>query len=346
MYIGLLLILMVVAFVTKGIKSRRVNLISILIIAPFLIFNRGNPDYYSYVEIFMSPETYAEGGYSFLIRVIKLFGGNSHEQVLLVLGIFLIVTLYRLTKYVEQTNLIIFLYALFPFVIDIIQIRNTFMILFVLNAVIEYINKKKIRCLIFLILGALFHNFGLVYIVAFFAINFIERNKYHKIMIVTGFLNFVLMPIIIKMVMMYIPIVRVGERLLIYLAETNKFKSLLSWGLILFLDLVIFGFVVKHKDIKENTQKRELIQLLYDLIYFGVAFFPCLLYLDESSRFFRNMFLFKYILLGCYIPSMTRDEKILFVFYMIVTAMLFSVLFHSDIINYNDILKQNIMFGS
>lgn len=346
MYIGLILVLMIVAFVTKGAKSRQINIISILMIAPFLIYNRGNPDYYGYFEMFSNPETYAEGGYSFLIKIIKWCGGNSHEQVLLVLGIFLVVTIYRFTKYVKSMNLVVLLYVLFPYVIDIIQIRNTFMVLFVLNAVIEYNNNKKIKCLLFLILGATFHSFGLVYIVAFLAINFIEPNKYHKVMIATGFLNFVFMPTIIKVITRYIPIQRVADRLSIYTADTNKFKSLSIWGLILFFDLVIFGIIVNKKNEEENTTKKGLIQFLYDLIYFGIAFYPCLLYLNESSRFFRNMFIFKYLLLACALPKMTKNEKVIFILYIVSTAILLSVLFSTDIVNYNDILRQNALFAN
>lgn len=344
MYIGLVLILLIIAFLTNGTKSKIVSFISIVIVAPLLIFNRDNPDYYSYTQIFLNPEYYAEGAYSFLIWLIKLFGGNSHEQVLLVMGIFFILTLYRFTKYVKSMNLVLFLYVIFPFVIDVIQIRNTIMVLFVLNAIIEYINENKVRGIIYLILGSMFHNFGIIFIIAFLTIILIKRANYYKMIIVIGLLNFLFMPTIIKLLIQFVPIQRIGDRLLLYLADTNKFQSLLSWGLLLVLDLLIFNIVVKNNNIEENNKRKKLIQLLYNFIFFGLAVYPCLLYLNEFSRFFRSMFIFKYLLLGCVLPYLNRDTKVILIFYVVATSILFSLL-HSKSVDYNYTLLHNFLFG-
>lgn len=345
MYFGLILVLLILAFFRQRTRYSFMYFVSILILAILLAFNRGNPDYDSYIAIFENPQFYAEAGYTFLVKLIKQFGGNSHSQVLLVLGIFFVITLNRFSRYVKNMSFVMLLYALFPYIIDVIQIRNTFMILFVLNALIEYINKRKVKCLIYLILGTSIHSFGIIFIFVFLVINFLKRESYHKLIPIVGGINFFAIPITIKILTSYIYIPRVSERLILYIPDSSKFQSLASWGLVLLADVLLFKFIMNHKNLKENTKQTELIKMTYDLIYFGIAIFPGLLYLNEFSRYFRDIFILRYLLIGCALPILNKFEKIFFIFYALASATLFSIIYYFKVVDYNVILKQINLFG-
>lgn len=326
MYIALVLALLMVALVTKTVNYKPLSYISILIVTPFLMFNRGNNDYLGYTEMFFYPEGYAEPGYSFLIKIIKLCGGTSHDQVLLVLGILFAVTLYRFAKYTNSMNLILFLYVIFPFVLDITQIRNTFMLLFVLNAIPEYYYKSKVKCYIFLIIGTTFHYFGIFYIISFILLEFKKKKNLYIILMLVGLANLIVMPYLIKFGISYIPIPRIVDRLSYY-SSGIKIKSLLIWGGILLSDLIVLKFFMKHLNSSGRNQNKEIIQMLYDLMYTGVIFLGCTMYLFEFNRFFRNLFIIKYLLVGFALPSMNRDEKILIILYLVLTSVIFAYAF-------------------
>lgn len=344
----LVLALLIVTVVAKVINLKPLSYSLILIVTPFLMFNRGNNDYLAYTEAFFYPESHiAEPGYIFLIKIIKLCGGTSHEQVLLVLGIFFAITLYRFAKYTKSINLILSLYVIFPFVLDITQIRNTFMLLFVLNAVLEYYNKSKLKCYILLAVGSTFHFFGILYIFSFLLLDFKRKlkkgNNFYKFTALFGLANLVLMPFIINIGIRVIPIQNIVDSLIAYSSADIKIFSLLAWGGILLSDLIVFRFFIKHLNSSKRIKNKELIQTLYDLMFIGIIFLGFLLYLFEFNRFFRNLFIIKYLLVGFMLPNMHRDEKILIISYLVITSALFAFAYSQGAggIDYNFVLLHN-----
>lgn len=344
MFIALVFVLLVVAIVTKVINYKPLTYISILIVTPFLMFNRGNNDYLVYAEMFYHPENSPEPGYSFLLQIIQLCGGTSHEQVLLILGIFFAFTLYRFTKYTKSMNLILFLYVLFPFILDLTQVRDTFMLLFMLNAILEYYNKSKLRCYVLLVIGCTFHYFGIFYIISFLMLDFFKKKNSYIIIALVSLANLVLMPFMLKLGISVIPIQSIASRLIIYSTGSMRISTLLVWGSILLVDLIVLKFFIRHLDSSERDKNKELIKILYDLMYSGIIFFGCVLYLFESTRFFRNLFIIKYLLVGFMLPNMNRDEKILIILYLVITSSLFAYAYSLGL-DYDYALLSNALFN-
>ncbi|NHM30010.1 EpsG family protein [Neobacillus terrae] len=346
MYFALILTLSVIIPFTKIINYFRLKIFPIILVSLFLMFNRGNNDYLGYLSIFFYPEGYAEPGYVFLVNMIKFFGGTSHNQVLWVLGILFIITLYRFAKHSKTINFVLLLYVIFPFVLDITQIRNTFMMLFVLNAFIEYFRGKKIRTLIWLLISSTFHFFGIFYIISFLLIGLKKEKSYYKLIILISLIGLFFMPALIRFGISYIPIPRIVDRLTVYTADTIKYSSLFIWGGILILDLIVFRLFIKRMDLTENNNKNQ-IQLIYDFMFTGLVFLGCVLFLFEFNRFFRNLFLLKYLLADYMLPSMTKNAKLLLVVYLLITAVLFAFLYSLGIegMDYNTVLLRNSIFG-
>ena len=154
---------------------KKVNFIGIMILVLLFLlfgFNNGNQDYQPYLDIFDAPEEYAEIGYVYLVGFVKLIGG-SHSTLVFIIRLCYVATLLRALVVFNGNVAVFFLiYFIYPFIFDITQIRNTIMFGFVLNALIFIYEGKWKSGWFFLVLGALFHNFGVIYFLVFLIYKF------------------------------------------------------------------------------------------------------------------------------------------------------------------------------
>lgn len=348
MYFVLILILMLILPATKFLNYYRLRIVPIILVGLFIMFNRGNNDYQAYYDMFYFPGMYAEPGYSFLIKIIKMLGGTDHTYVLIVLGLFWIITFYRYSKYTNMFNFVLLLYVIFPFVLDITQIRNTFLMLFVLNAILSFHKGKKIWAFVLLGIGSTFHSFGLFFIVLFLLLLFKKGKGYYKFVILLSTLGLFLMPYIIKLSIAYIPIQRVVDRIILYTSSSIKISSLIIWGGILVADLFVLNYFIKQVD-KESTKNISLIYFLFDVMFSSLIFLGSVMYLFEFNRLFRMLFLIKYLLAALILPRIKLEGKIILFLYLIITTSTFAFLYSigagSDGIDYNFVLLRNAIFG-
>lgn len=346
MYFILILALILILPFTNFLNYHRLRFLPILVVSVFLMFNRGNNDYQGYQQIFIWPEGYSEPGYSLLIKIIKLLGGTSHDHVLLVLGIFWFITFYRYSKYTKMFNFVLLLYVIFPFVLDITQIRNTFMMLFVLNALLDFFNNKKNRAFLLLIIGSTFHSFGIFFVVLFLLLLFKKGKSYYKWIAAFSIISVFLMPFIIQFAITVIPYQRIVDRIIIYTADTVKVNSLIIWGGILVADLIVLSYFIRRID-STTAKNMKLIYLLFDVMFTSMIFLASVLYLYEFNRLFRMLFLVKYFLAVFMLPNMKRQSQFLLLLYLIATTSLFAFLYSYGVegIDYNYVLIRNAIFG-
>lgn len=342
-------------------RKKQTQILSSILLVLFLIFNTDNNDYETYKMIFANNNSsgLAEVGFEILIKIVKFFGGNDYRIILIILGILILFTLFRYRKHIMNLSFVIFLYFVFPFVLDIVQIRATFMFFLVLNALLEYSNKNKIRTLILLLLAASFHNLGWIYLFVFLMIQFFTRSNkvillpvisknnlfFYIIILYFGSLNLLFGEKIIEFIIKYSPFQRISTKLELYMTDSFNIDSLIGWGLILILDLIIFYFMINKKKFLFDKNEYILINTLYLTLFFGIIMIGNLIYLFEISRFFRNLFIIKYILYGILDKYLNSNEKILFRTYFTIVSTIFLFIYYWRGFNYNGIIKNNIIFN-
>ena len=128
-----------------------------------LMFNRGNKDFNTYIILFDNPDG-LEPGYKLLVNFVSRLGGN-HVDIVLLVGVLLILTLFRLSKKTNHISLILLLYLVFPYIYDITQIRNTIMLLLNLNALIEFNDKHIVKAFMLSIIAITFHISGILLLI-------------------------------------------------------------------------------------------------------------------------------------------------------------------------------------
>lgn len=126
-----------------------------------------------------------EQGYLFFNKIIKSFGGN-YNIIPFIMGRFMVYILF--IKYgVKEKITIILIYSIYNLIFDIIQIRNTFCMLFILMG-IEASQKKNIKYLIYNFFATSFHTIGIVYFL-FYLTTKIKMKNYIFILVLSNIIN-------------------------------------------------------------------------------------------------------------------------------------------------------------
>ncbi len=343
--LSLFIPMLILGFDKKSSKAFGILFLSILFI--LFGFNHGNNDYSAYLAIFYNPETYAEVGYVLLTQAVKYIGGN-HNYIVLILGFIWTLTILRLGLY-WKVNLSVFLlsYFIYPFLFDITQIRNTMMMVFVLNGMIAVAKNNYKTGLILAVAGAFFHNFGLFYIIIFllYKLNPKTSRKFWIISI----LLILTIPFLITNVVPILPFERVKIGVQSYLAQDIKYQSLLVWGLdyivYMFIATRILRYAVLNPNIRVvSEEQKNKIFVLYKFMIIHAIFLGFLVYFFEFNRIFRNAYIIRNLLLTALLPFMSFRTRIMVIMYLFVNPMVFSFLSTLNLdgdYGYDEILRSN-----
>lgn len=308
---------------------KKVNFIGIMILILLLVlfgFNNGNQDYQPYLELFNAPDEYAEIGYVYLVNFIKLIGGQ-HATLVLVVGVFYFITLLRaLLVFKGNVSVFFLIYFIYPFIFDITQIRNTIMFGFVLNALIFIYESKWKLGWFCLLLGVLFHNFGVVYFLVFLIYRVYGENL-RKIIILGLFFLFFL-PLFFTYILPYVSIGRFNSLAESYISSDLKIRSLFIWGGDILFFIIIAQFLRSHILSRKNSinVNYNRLDFLFKIILIHLIFLGFVLNFFEFNRVYRNVFLIRYLYLCICIPLVSINWRVFILIYMFINAVIFSFL--------------------
>lgn len=333
--------------VNRDVKiSNQIGLLALFLLLLIFGFNNGNHDYKPYVEIFNDPEGYAEFGYVLLVEFVKFIGGG-HSTLVLIVGGFLTLSLLRAAiSFKVNISILCILYFIYPFIFDITQIRNTIMFCFALNGMVYAYEERWIRSFLFILLGACFHNFGLIYILVIFIYKFYSRDLI-KIFLL-GLVLMVVLPFALSYVFPLINIGRLNSLLYSYLSDTIKLKSILIWGLDYFLFIFVAYNLRKHILIQPSLLCGDFkkIDFLFKILIIHVVFLGFLMYFFEFNRVYRNAFILRYLFVGVCFPYISLNFRLLVVIYIFLNSLFFSYLSSINLegsYDYFDILTSNYL---
>lgn len=334
---------------------------SLILILPFLLFNNDNPDYSAYEKIFFydDPNGLAEFGFNYIIKLTKLYLSNNYIIIQFFLSLLIFFTFLRFKKYIKSLNYIILLYFLFPFFIDIIQIRNTFMFFLVLNAILEFSNGKTFRTFVILCMATTFHVNGFVYLLLFLFflifrtkniknlkisdVKYFKNKKFYNCIIFFGIINIFFGKSIISLIIKKSPITIITVKLNHYLINGFNIDSFIVWGLFLISDLIIFYKFLNSKEIQDH-KNNNLIILLYFFMFSGLLLLGFMLHMNEFNRVFRSIFIIKYLLYGCIESLLPTQKKRILKFYLLLVSILLSSIYFYRGIEYDNIIINNSLF--
>lgn len=319
------LILVWTALSSMTLYKKYANVVIVTFLSALIALNRGNQDFENYVEIFSSPNGYAEPGYYILIEIVKFLGGNRHEIILFVLAMFLFYVFTKLNSEIKNFGLVLSLYFIFPFPVDVVQIRNTFLFLFLINSLIEYLKGKHSWAVVNLILGCSFHYLGAIFLLLAFFLNF-KKSKIFTVLVPVASLSTALFGgSVLSIVTDFLQI----RNLESYIVDITKFRSPLVWGGSLLIDYLILK-IFYDKVVKMSVKPFDmhLIETLIFILYAGFIFIGVLFHLDEFGRVFRMLFFAKYLLCSVMICYLSRRDKLILLLYFLTSSLAFSIYYN------------------
>ncbi|MGL4861778.1 MAG: EpsG family protein [Cetobacterium sp.] len=302
-------------FSKKAFFKKILDLMGIILIIFFYSNNRWNNDYEAYSgSYFSSPELYAEKGYVILVELVKIINGNFN-YILFLVSIFIIYTMYTSLKKSNLFLMCIF-YFIYPFILDLNQIRNTIMIFCIVNSLRLFNDKRKVLSYMFFIVAITFQKLGFIYIPFILFL----KNKTIKFMYVFSILCYFLSFLVCsKLEEILILLTRYGllkgitMKLNIY-TRSFSFSTLILWTTIFLFDIF---FIKKLR----GQKKEENLEIYYKFLLYAGSLIPLFCVVAELNRIYRNIFFLKYIILLSLISDKKNITKICIVLITTVTSL-------------------------
>jgi hypothetical protein len=299
-----------------------------------LSFNTQNQDYLDYVEIFNNSGARIEIGYLYLVESLKYVGFTSHFSVLLTLSMLIVLTLVRLNRYSPYLPAVLIFYLMFLFPVDVIQIRNTFVVFIILNAILFLHEKRYFSFGLLSFIAITFHYIAIVYIVTICA-SFSLRGKNAYLLIL---LSLVVSFFLINFALGATAFTKEFGSLAHYITK-GKISSVLIWGSsVIFFILVVKFFIFKSiASLKNKSPNVDFAYFIYTIILASLIFLPGLYFLFEFNRVYRFILMLILIFMGTvfgYIPIKNR----LYIYIYLICMFSFFGFYYSNMIDFDWVL--------
>lgn len=294
-------------------------------------WNLWNADYYGYEQTYYSIGIYNgfndyfnqfEVGYRLFSKFMFSIGLDYNQFLIIYSLIGLLLIGSTIIKYTSKPTYVLALYFIYPFLMDIVQIRN-FMAMAIIIYGIRYLfsSKKSDQFLYicFVLLAASFQSVGLFYLILLLAKIENLKKLIKWVVLITLFL--ILFLFIIKS---GYPIPIIGS--VSYFSSKTSFITRLAY-LIYFIigfRLAKFSYTVMNSknligDSKNSSKEDSMVKIIYKMNIIILCVYPLLFFSVDFIRLYRNIFPINYILFSI---ALTKSKKN-YLFQIVILAFVF-----------------------
>ena len=318
----------IVRFRERGVDFRWLMLVPFVIL---LLFSANNPDYQVYKESFETGYgPYYETGIRIIADILGKLRLNDY-RVFLLLVASLVYFVFRLwNRKIENIGMVVLLYSLFIMYYDVIQIRFTIAMMFVLLSLYYTIDKKWAPAFLFAAASVFFHRLAaLPCLILFYLFVIRPRKDYSlsgkeaKLLIVVGLLGSVFSR---KAVELIAGRSAFFSRITLYITNNVGYDSLVIWvGYEVFLIAAIYWLglkaVIQDPEVDDGTKAVSIN--LFRFMLFGITVSGFMLYVEEFNRMYRLFYLAGYLLFAYIEKFMKGTDRLLLFWAIIVVSILF-----------------------
>lgn len=333
-----------------------------LLLFMWLLFwgNTMNPDYDFYANLYLDiargaivfDKVNIEPGLVLIMKLCSLLGLN-YNGFLALTSLCCYLMIHATVKlYCRNYNYVYLLYFIFPFFLDVIQIRN-FIVMSILIYSIKYLYngtvRDKIICFVLLLIASAFHRISLAY----FPILFIDAKKRNLLVYIiavcsiTFSILFLLNNKEIPLLSSYI------ERLIGYVKYQAYFQNKARLGSILFCYLQFISFMMvlfsrrlclKCTHESHNVIIYRYVRLLYYVNLLSFIYLPFLILNVNFTRLIRNITLLNYIVFANTNSIISKSEvKLLYNICVLILVLSYFVIL---ILPQKEEIIKSIMFDN
>lgn len=317
-------------------KKNRYRLpITLVVIILWLIMgaNTKNPDFYTYSINYVPNRIGSDVGYSLLIKIFSSIGFSysTFRMIISFMGIFLISR--TINKLVINKSAFYLLYLLYPFIIDVVQIRN-FLVMSILIYSIPYLltesKTDRIKFGVFILIASTLQLTAIFYLPILF-IEKIRKNNLLKIIISSSIFMIIMVsinkPLLNEFSQVLLQLGDFDQRILIYSKIQTNYGFLLLWVLQLSSFLLVLwanrilrinNYVINAKKIEHNNQvvikrfketENRYLGIIKWINIYAFLFLPFYVFQITFARLLRNIIPLNIIAFLIVEQSLTRTGK-------------------------------------
>ena len=140
------------------------------------------------------------------MKIISLCNkiGLSYRGFLIFLSFVYLLTIFLcIRKYTENWPYVLSLYAIYPYVMDIVQVRNTCALIFVYTGIFFIIDKRDVNAknmaifIALILVASFFHAMSIVILILILPVLFFSKEKIRSITIASSIIIMIFTPIVI-----------------------------------------------------------------------------------------------------------------------------------------------------
>lgn len=287
----------------------------------------GNVDYNNYlikynylmnnggIEVFKDSEI----GFNFLMKISGSLGLEYEQFLMIVSFIGLLLVVNTVVRYSKKSQLVYSLYFIYPFLIDVVQVRHFLamsIIIFSLRYIIEDERLNNFKFIVGVLLGFTIH-----YISIFFLpIIFLKKIELRNLFIFIVIFLIVTIPLAYTNIFEIIATFIIPDR-----KVTLYFENRASLGFItefLFQSLVFLTLSYCCKNMKLNGLDESFCRTIYKINVYMFILFPLYIINGTFSRAYRMIMIPNYIIFSLYYFKLDKQKRMYFKVILLVLVLL------------------------
>jgi len=365
-------------------NSKSIAMFMLILLWVLYGWNTDNADYMNYNAGYYynadSPINYSyQIGFQLLSKLLYKLGleYSGFLIVISMMGLILITSTIR--RYTKNVAFVLAMYFIFPFMLDVVQVKNFLamaIVVFALRFLIEKRRMGRFKYIFFIVLASTFHYVALFYLVFLLKeIWNVKKLTYYSITIATVGVAISYTDLIPRLV------AKITSNVRVYVWFTNKMNLGIIVVLLIHVStlfLVHYAYKrIKNAEIKYsqesivNSKKRYLnksfvkpnraapkffninmnfVNFTYKINIISLLAFPLYVFNMSFFRVYRNIFIINYMLFSIFLFNIKYDknEKLLcnflLFFYVIIMAAYYIIIPHYDSV-FLAVLQNNSLLG-
>lgn len=296
-------------------------------------------DYKNYLFMYNNYETLSKLGLKLTMKAGEMLSFSYNQYLIGIFTLCYIMIFYVIKKLAPNRSIVYLLYFIYPYFLDIIQLKNFIAESFLVFSIgILILNKKKFKSFFIYLCSLGFHEAFILYLPYWY----IRKRNLKKLVII----SFIFFTIIF--ITFYLKF-RILEKLMFFLPEwkiRNYTTKIARIGWIIPLGYQLFSFyiikVMLKKLIRVSNKKNKTLKVLDQLFIYSLTFLG-LYYINETfERLYRNLWIFNYIIVSNYYIYSKDKRKTILLFFWVLLVGCYYIFFREYHIL---ILENNIIFN-
>ncbi len=285
----------------------------------FLIFissySKDYADYDNYLFMYNNNEMITQLGLKFTMKIGNILSLTYNQYLIFINTLCYIMIFYIIKKLAPNRSVVYLLYFIYPYFLDIIQLKNFIGESFLIFSVgILIINREKLKPIFIYLCSLGFHEAFILYLPYWFI-----KKRILKKLIITSFVAFTVI-----FISFYLKL-GILEKLIFFLPEwkiRNYTDKIARIGWIIPLGYQLFSFYIVKVMLKKLTKilykKDRIFKKLDKLLTYSLVFLGLYYINGTFERLYRNLWIFNYIIASNYYIYSKNKKKIILLFLWIL----------------------------